>query len=520
MENKNKKYSLWILLFIIALAFFLRIVNIENTPPGVYPDEAVNGQDALRALNSGKFEWFYPDNQGREGLFMNLIALCFKFFGVSILTLKLPAIIFGTLTVFGVYLLAKELFQKERIALISSFLTAVSFWPLNFSRISFRANMLPFILVFSFYFIFRGLRTKKTSDFIWAGLFFGAGVHTYIAFRIAPLILILLFPILLLSYENFLKIYWKKILVFLLFTILAAAPMLYTLFVAHPEYFESRSENISIFSPAVNKGNLPATFLKSLGLSLVKYNFWGDQNWRHNFPPYPILDPLTGIAFLFGIIYSFIRLSNLLLKRLVKKTRDFQINSYALLIGWFFVMLVPEFLTAEGLPHALRAIGTIPPVFIFSGLTFDYLMKRSEKGSYAFREAFSLIIIVSLLVIGTFNVVKYHYIWSGRIETARSFEKVLMNVSREIQKNADGKIYVITGTMQRIPIRLFNLKVPADHFLYPNEADKIKESGIKNPLIFMTEKNDETITSLKTKFINLNFEEVRDGVGISYYVLR
>ena len=161
-----KKITIFILvLLILALGFFLRIYNIENTPPGIYPDEAVNGKDAIKAFKNGTYELFYTDNNGREGLFINLIALSFSFFGISILALKLPSIVFGTLTILGVYLLSKELFNK-RLALISSFLLAISFWAINFSRIAFRAVMLPMLLVFSFYFIFRGLRTKKWWDLV------------------------------------------------------------------------------------------------------------------------------------------------------------------------------------------------------------------------------------------------------------------------------------------------------------------------------------------------------------------
>lgn len=300
MKKMNKKTKIYILLaLIIALGFFLRIYNIENAPPGVYPDEAVNGEDALRALSTGNFQWFYPANQGREGLFINIQALSFALFGITVLALKLPSILFGTLTILGIFLLARELFSV-RVGLFSAFLVATGFWAINFSRIGFRAIMLPFILVFAFYFLWKGLRTRKWTDFAIGGFIFGLGLHTYIAFRIAPAILVVTLLSFLISRPNFLKEYWKKILVFILFTALAAAPMLYTFFVAHPEYLESRSDSISVFSPAVNKGHLVPTFLKSLGLSLAKYNFWGDQNWRHNYPPYPILDFLAGIAFLFG----------------------------------------------------------------------------------------------------------------------------------------------------------------------------------------------------------------------------
>ena len=51
---KNKKYFL--LFLVVALAFFLRIYNIDNAPPGIYPDEAVNGEDALCANETGNYE--------------------------------------------------------------------------------------------------------------------------------------------------------------------------------------------------------------------------------------------------------------------------------------------------------------------------------------------------------------------------------------------------------------------------------------------------------------------------------
>jgi len=228
VNNKNLKI-IGLLLLIIAIGFFLRFYNIDNAPPGVYPGEAVNGEDAVRSINTGDYQWFYPANNGREGLMMNLIAFCFQLFGISVLTLRLPSIIFGTLTILGTYLLGKELFNT-RVGLIGSFLVSVGYWAINFSRISFRANMLPTILVFSFYFLWKGLRTKSWTDFAIGGSIFGIGLHTYIAFRIAPAILVVALISLMLTRQNFLKEYWKKMAVFVLFFLLAASPMLYTFF--------------------------------------------------------------------------------------------------------------------------------------------------------------------------------------------------------------------------------------------------------------------------------------------------
>lgn len=518
MKKINR--NLAIIFLIGALGFFLRIYDINNIPPGVYPDEAVNGEDALRVLETGKFEWFYPANQGREGLFMNLIAISFKFFGESPLALKLPAIIFGTLTIFGTYLLAKELFRKERLALISAFLVSVGFWAINFNRISFRANMLPFVLVFSFYFLWKGLRTKKWTDFAIGGFIFGIGLHTYIAFRIAPLILVATLVSFLLTRKNFLKEHWKSIVIFTLFSILSAAPMLYTFLISHPEYLESRSTSISILSPEVNKGNLLQTFSRSFGLSLAKYNFWGDQNWRHNYPPYPILDPMTGIGFLFGFFFTFIGFFKLGWERIRHKIRNTDLDICVFLIAWFFAMLVPEFMTAEGNPHALRSIGTLPVVFIFSALTFNFFLEKAEKEGYIFRKIIGSLVIFILIFIGIFNATKYFIFWAQKTETARSFEQSNMDISNYIKKlPPETEKFIVTGSMQRIPIKVFNPRMKNLTFYYPSEISQISPNT-KNFVVVMSEKNDEIISRLKNKFPNLFLEENKDEYGISFYVLK
>ena len=517
-----KKTQVYIFLaLIISFGFFLRIYNIENVPPGIYPDEAVNGLDALEATE-GNWQWFYPANNGREGLFMNLIALCFKLFGVSILTLKLPAIIFGTLTILGTYLFAKELFRNERIGLISSFLVATSFWAINFSRISFRANMLPVILVFSFYFLARGLRTKKWTDFALGGFIFGLGLHTYISFRIAPAILIVALIALIINRRHFLQEYWKNILFFFFFFLISSAPMLYTFFISHPEYLESRSASISVFSLEANGGHPIKSFLKSFSLSLLKYNFWGDQNWRHNFPPYPLLDPITGIAFMFGLIYVIWKFFHLATLRFFKKIHDEKIKNYLILLASFFFMLAPEFLTAEGNPHALRAIGTLPFVFIFSALTFNYLLEYVEKLFPNFKKIIYFLFILIFAFIGIFNSVKYHLVWAKKPQTAEAFDKIIIDIEKYIQTiSPEKEIFLLAGNMQRVPLKFFNWKNQNFHNLHPTEIDNISPNDHADfVIIFMDYYKDDIIKNINLRFPRMQLEEKKGNFGQVFYILK
>ena len=197
------KKSLFILLIILLIASFFRLWKLNKIPPGLYPDVAINGNEAFFSLKNRDFKVFYPENYGREGLWMWLIALSFSISGVSIWSIRIVSAVFGISTVFGLYLLVKELFSSlefkvygldsEGVALLSSFFLATSFWHTNFSRIGFRAILLPFVLVFYFYFLIRGFKTKKFFNFIISGIFFGLGFYTYTSFRMAVLILPFIF---------------------------------------------------------------------------------------------------------------------------------------------------------------------------------------------------------------------------------------------------------------------------------------------------------------------------------------
>ncbi|MEK9157955.1 MAG: glycosyltransferase family 39 protein, partial [Patescibacteria group bacterium] len=198
--KRPQRGELYIVIAILVVASFFRLYHLDKYPPGLYPDEAMNGSNALVANETGQYQIFYPENTGREGLFINIQAVSLKIFGIHPWALRVVSAIFGILTVLGLYLLARELFDW-RMGAVSSFLLAISFWHVNFSKIGFRAIMVPFILVYAFYFLWRGLKHSNLKYFFWAGIFAGLGFNTYTAYQIAPLIFLFVF----INYWTFLK---------------------------------------------------------------------------------------------------------------------------------------------------------------------------------------------------------------------------------------------------------------------------------------------------------------------------
>ncbi|MDI6778197.1 MAG: glycosyltransferase family 39 protein [Patescibacteria group bacterium] len=559
---QHKFFYLTLAAVIFAIAILARTYHITSLPPGIYPDEAVNGTDAINANETGHYQLFYPNNYGREGLFMNLIALGFKIFGVSVITLKMWSVFFGVLTVAGMMLLARELFGTYRAGLVAGFLYATSFWAINFNRISFRANMLPFVLVFTFYFLFKGLREKiypapisinrkdarKNSiffpglknwcgeyiDFILAGVFFGLGMHGYIAFRVAPAILVALFIAFLISKKRFLREYWKPIMVFFFSAFLVALPMLLT-FYFHPEYFETRSESVSVLSPKVNQGHLARALWESATKTFGMFNFTGDQNWRHNFPSQPELQSWTGVFFLIGIAvllyYFFFRLYQRI--RQGKRSDDFVIS--VLLLSWLFAMLLPGLLTYEGLPHALRTIGALPVAILIAAfaveILFRFLDRLRPQGSNIFSQIFRVVLVVLVIWSGSVAVKTYFIDWASASQIhpafAQNFKNMALylnnlppNVNKYVIANAGGQIMDDGLPVSAEVVKLLTrYRTPGIVYTRPADFDpRVVKAPAKVVLMYY---DGEIIAKIKSTFPNVYVQKLdpQPGNGTDYYVI-
>lgn len=376
------KITAIIFLAILALACFFRFWQIRSLPAGLYSDEGANGLDVLDILSGKNISVFYERNYGREGLYFYLLALAVKLFGVGVWQIKIVSGIINILTIIGLYLLGRELF-KPSIALLASFFAAISLPATVLSRVAFRANLIPLILVFLFYFAARALHHQKNQylySFL-AGTFLGLGFYTYISFRVVPFLILGLLILAEISSRrtsnlSFLKLHYKKILTaFIAFLITIAPIAIY--FTQYPESFWGRSGDVSILNP--NLPHSPFYYLaRNIALTLIMFNAYGDANWRHNISGNPFFDPVTGILFLMGIIASlfiFFKAGSLVLG---KKDRSFQktflVNST--ILAWLGIMLGPMIISEEGIPHFLRSIGIMPIIFLFPALGLYFLFLK------------------------------------------------------------------------------------------------------------------------------------------------
>jgi len=537
MEEIIKRYNLFFVVLIVAVGVFFRFYDLKAIPPGLYYDEAMNGNNALEIIESPGSLWknfkvFYPENNGREGLFINIQAVAVNFLGNDAWVLRLVSAIFGSLTILGLYLLTKELFKKnfspiktEVISLLASFFLATSFWHINFSRIGFRAIMAPFFLVWSTWLVWMLIQKRddfsklKTSFFaLIAGFIFGLGFYSYISYRVAPLILLI--PL-------FIFIKDKKFLPILFFTIAFVITIypLVSYFYKHPQDFFGRTSEISIFSAQPPITGPLINLLKNIFLTFIMFFAVGDFNWRHNIAGAPQLWWPLGIFFLIGIIYT--------LKEVVKDLKLKRLNyEYCFLFFWFFSMMLPVVISNEGIPHALRSIPLVPVAMIFSAIGFYLLMekikiwieKQKEKNPEYINQLnrinkeLLVLALVFLIVLGINAYKQYFLDWAAKVEVAYAFNKDETDLGRYLKYLPSlTKKYVILNNednpqifpMQVLPIMfLTDTYLPEKqkekniYYVLPKDIDKmIKEANEENSLQIFMLKNDPPLRKRLTNSI-------------------
>ena len=300
------------------------------------------------------------------------------------------------------------------------------------------------------------------------------GFYSYIAYRATPiLILLILFFYLLQNKEKTCR---KKILLsafyFLLSAFIVALPLgLY--FLQNPQDFFGRTTQISIFNSPTPIKDLGINILKTFGM----FNFAGDQNWRHNYPGRPELFWPVGILFLLGIFLG--------IKAIKKRT---QILEFATLFGWLLITALPVIVSNEGLPHALRAILMIPPVFILAGVGGIWLYK-SLAAAIKNQKALNIFIFIFLSLLVFEAYVAYFILWGRNPNVAGAFNENYLAIGRQLNAlSKETPKYVIvkaSGVLVR------GLPMPAQTLMFITDTFTPEKQKEKNIFYLLPEQTNQ-----------------------------
>ena len=166
------KKSLIILIAITFLGLILRAYKLTTSPAGLYIDETSIGYNAYSLITTGRDEhgkfmplFFEAFGEYKLPIYIYLVAITQLIIGPIDLSVRIPAVIFGTLTIPLIFFLLKELLEDHKnhifktiVPLLGAFLLATSPLHFQFTRPGFEASVGLFFLTIALYTFFKAVR--------------------------------------------------------------------------------------------------------------------------------------------------------------------------------------------------------------------------------------------------------------------------------------------------------------------------------------------------------------------------
>lgn len=356
------------IILLLLLAFFLRIYQLSSAPVGINGDELFNAIDA-RQIGSGHWHIFFAGNQGREALFLYLMAASMRLLGKTIFAFRFPAVLLGTGVVLLGYLLGRDLFNR-RVGLLTAALITVSLWPLMQSRWGLRAVSLTFFTAFTLYWFQRGLHHGRFRDWLLGGVSLGLTLYTYIPARLFPLVILAWLGWLGWQQRPLLRQRWRGILFSVAVALLIFAPFGRFMW-QHPDAVNQRVNSMHAAYQDALAGDWLA-LREPVTAVLRMFSFRGDNDWRYHVAAKPVFDPVTSLFFYAGVALALQRAlqQRALQQRAFKPPADGRGPAYALLLLWMGAMLTPNALL-DANSSFLRAAGAVVPVYLLTAIGLD-----------------------------------------------------------------------------------------------------------------------------------------------------
>lgn len=192
MKNLQQLKSNYILFVILIIGLILRFYNLDYQ--SIWLDE-------IHTMNESnpytKFSELYDSIMAGEQmppLYFYILYFIFKVFGYTTFIARLFSAILGVLSIYGIYLLGRELINKK-IGLISALILTINPFHLYFSQ-EIRPYILLFLFsIFSFFHLIKYIKQTHLKNSVYYGVFTGLMLisHFFGLFILLSQLFILLF---------------------------------------------------------------------------------------------------------------------------------------------------------------------------------------------------------------------------------------------------------------------------------------------------------------------------------------
>ena len=454
-----------ILFLIIFFAWFLRLYKLSVNPPSLFGDELDLGYQALSILKTGRDYQgnfmpihFHSISDWRTPLYLYAAVPTVAVFGITPLGVRLPAAIFGILSILAMYLFVSEMTKNKNLGLLSAALMTISPWSLQYSRAGFEVTQMIFLFLIGLWLFFKALKEPK---WLWLSvicLVLTPWVYSTAKF-FTPLLLLFL-----------LIVFWKEIVKFPKKTLVLSviAGLIVGIPIAFSTLFGGGSERfnyISVFADPTTDSQIGtardemAHIRGEQGLALVpsltdrviynKFTYWGSNILSNYFSAYSTQflfvkgDPDPRQSTGTGELYR-IEVIPLLLGLAFFFFEKGRSNKVKLLMGfWLLLGALPSALTVDGSSHATRLILLLPPLifFISYGLVSLY---RLLTGNW--RKLFVIVAVGSYVISLVFYFHLYYgpYPWDSERWWDYGWGPAITEI-KSIDKNYDRVIISMSG---------------------------------------------------------------------------
>lgn len=366
------KYIFISLVVLTIIGGFLRFYEISKNPVSLSIDEVAFGYNAYSILKTGRDEYgtFFPVTFKSTGDYKNPIPIysmvpSIALLGLNEFSIRVPTALIATLSIPIFFLFFMVITQSLVISLIATILLVISPWHIYYSRYVSDHLIAMFLVVLG---ALCFLRIFKSGRWFWgfgSAIFFVLSMYTYYAERLfVPLVILLL----LILKRVDLKIRFKQLLLFVIVSVVIAAPLIFLTFFG-PDRARAQMTWVGRdveFTRNVAVG--PKESIPLLGSDNLLLFYFGARKYLNYFDPgFLFYNGLkmteegsygVGVLYLFEIPWLILGIIALIKKRVINKN---------LIIGWILIGLIPASLTNNE-QHPGRTFFILPMLLLISAI--------------------------------------------------------------------------------------------------------------------------------------------------------
>jgi len=426
--SKRGYYALAVLVILLAAA--LRLWQLNTLPLGVRSDEihSLALVDKIRSGQTG-IGIFYPVPQGeavREGLYYTLLTVITFLTGSGLLGTRIFSTWAGIITVALIYTLGVRLYGRMA-GLAAMLCMAVMSMALFLSRTILVNALLPLyttalLLALARAFpVYRGARDEGTTTAAYAalGVLLGLGLYLH------PISLLLILAAM-------------TFIVFLLFVAPGKRPrvgdvgfaILLIMILSLPYVITSINRPDFAASNRIigGYGSITMSIINTFGGVFLR----GDMNPAHNLPGRPLLDLVSGVFVLIGLLVCL---------------RGWRTPRFAMIL-LTLILVLPGVILTQDAPNFLSFAPLLPLVALLFGLGVVTLTENTPRPTRR------------IVYVGVACVVLFNLVWTGRdifiLWPAREDVRVLYN------GDAAALAYYLDRTAGTTPTALCDINYDAD----------------------------------------------------------